>query len=55
MYWVQYFCPRQGPVWHTGQRSYGTLQAAIAMAHTVKPPAGVARVIDAQGQVWYQC
>ena len=55
MYWVQYFCPRQGPVWHTSQQPYNTLQSAIVTAQMVKPPAGAARVIDAHGQVWYQC
>ena len=53
MYRIQYFCPRQGQFWQ-GNGTARTLQQAIGIAQMLKPPQGLARVIDPYGNVVYQ-
>jgi len=53
MYWVEYFCPRQGPFWQRAIQPYQDFHIACLQAQVVKPPRGNARVIDSSGQVLY--
>jgi len=53
MYWVEYYCPRQGPFWQRAIQPYDNFQIACLQAQIVKAPAGHARVLDSFGQVLY--
>jgi hypothetical protein len=53
LFWVEYFCPRQGRFWQRRAKPFLVLNQAIAEARIVKPPLGSAQVIDANGKVWF--
>lgn len=54
MYRVQYFCPRQSPYWQESQNAYSDFETAAWWCELVKPPQGMARVIDPYGQEVYR-
>jgi hypothetical protein len=45
---VEYYCPRQGPIWQ-GQGYRSNIQSAAMLAQMIKPPNGWSRIVDAQG------
>lgn len=57
MYWVEYYCPKQGPYWQRRNTPIESYQIACYEAQIVKPNGmGQARVIDmATNQVVYSC
>ena len=54
MFWVEYYCPRQGPFWQRGKNPLPQLEQAIQFAMFLKPPAGSARVLDPTGNVVWE-
>ena len=57
MFRVEYFCPRQSPLWQAGTGGWlADYRQACALAQMLKPrsPLGRARVVNSMGQVVYQ-
>ena len=47
---VEYYCPRQAPNWQRGRRPVLGYGAACDLARSLKPPAGLARVLNMAGR-----
>lgn len=55
MYWVEYYCPKQSPYWQRGNQPFSDMKVAMLEAQMIKPPMGLARVVNMYGQELYQC
>lgn len=53
-FWVEYFCPRQSPYWQRGRRPIQGYGNATNLARGMRPPNGLARVLDLAGRELYR-